>query len=312
MVDPYQVFGPREFSRAERDSTRDPVGRVVGYRFRSAETSRATAPTTTTTAMSTDHESRGTDTASTAEFVVEAGTIQTTLAAAGALVDECLLRADEDGLVLRARDPADVAMAELSLDPGAFESYDVADERVGLRLDRVIDAVSLAEADAPVRVTRTDGRLRIVADEFEYTTAPVDPNAVRSVEWIDHESTAASVSLPAAELRRAVRAADLVAEHAVFTVAPEADEFAVAADGDTDDVRLAFDDRRLDADARPVDSIYSVDYLGKIVGTVPSDATVTLEFVDAEGDGGDPLIVRYPFADGDGRGRWVLAPRIRR
>lgn len=261
--------------------------------------------------MSTHQRSDGTDTAPATAFVVEAGTIETALEAVAALVDECLLRADGDGFVLRARDPADVAMAELRLDPAAFESYDVPDLRLGVGLDRLIDAVSLADGDEPVRVARTDGRLRVAADAFEYTVAPIDPDAVRSVEWIDHDATAAHVELQAAELERAVRAADLVAQHAAFSVDSNEREFAVAADGDTDDVRLAFEDRVVDAE-RAVDSIYSVDYLRSIVGTIPAETDVTLEFVDAGGDGGDPLVVRYEFADGDGSGRWVLAPRIRR
>lgn len=234
------------------------------------------------------------------------------LDAAGAVVEECLLSL-EDGFVLRARDPADVVMAEFSLPEAAFESYAAADQRFGVPLERFADAVSMADGD-PVTVTLDDrDRLHVDAGPVEYALAPIDPRAVRTVEWMDDQDTAARAVLDAGALRRAVRATDLVADHATMTVDEDAGTFAVSASGDTDDVRTAFGDEELsELDIGPVDSIYSLDYLQRIVGAVPSGVSVELAFLDTAGRDGRILAVRHSFAGGDGSARWLLAPRLKR
>lgn len=256
----------------------------------------------------------GIESAETFDVVAAAGRLETALDAVAAIVDECLLAVEADGLVLRARDPADVVMAELALAPDAFESYDVDPVRFGIALDRVRNAVSLADDDGPVRVTRSgDHRLLVTAGELEYALAPIDPDAVRRVEWIESESTAARLTMSAGRLRRAVRAADLVADHATMTVDPDAETLSVAAAGDTDDVELEFARGDLEGfEPGAVESIYSVDYLRALVGAVPRDGEATLSFVGTDGSAGSPLSLRYGFADGEGTGRWLLAPRIKR
>jgi|GEM_PF-1588819 len=230
---------------------------------------------------------------------------------AGALVEECLL-AFEDGLVVRARDPADVAMAELRLPERAFESYRADSQEFGVALDRLRDAVSMADGET-VRIRLGErGRLEVTAGEFEYALAPIDPRAVRQVDWIDDDATAARVVLDAADLRRAVRAADLVADYATLSVEPEEGSFVVTASGDTDDARLEFDsDDCSEFESNDVESIYTLDYLQQIVRAVPRDVEVTLRFVDT-GAAERPLALRHSVVDGEGTGRWLLAPRVKR
>ena len=243
------------------------------------------------------------------DVTLSADRLSTVLDGAAALVDECRL-SFEDGLVLRARDPADVAMAELSLSAGAFERHAADGRTFGVALDRFRDAVSVANGD--VRLTLSEGgRFRVEAGPVEYALAPIDPNAVRSVEWIDGEA-AARVELPGRELRRAVRAADLVADHLTFVADPDAATFAVTADGDTDDVTLDFINAVESFEPGAVESMYAVDYLDRIARTVPADATVTVAFLEAAEPAGRPLALSHDLADGTGSARWLLAPRIQR
>jgi proliferating cell nuclear antigen len=245
------------------------------------------------------------------DLAVDGDRLATAVEAATALVDECRLSFD-DGLAVRARDPADVAMAELRLDREAFERYEAGGETVGVALSRLGDAVSLAE-DGTVRLALgEDGRFDVTAGAVAYTFAPLAAEAVRRVEWVDAGEPAASATIAAADLRRAVRAADLVADHATVAVDPDERVLTVAADGDTDDVVLTFGEDDLGGlEGAPVESLYSVDYLRDIAGAVPRDVPVTVAFVGG-GEGGCPLSLEHPFADGTGTGRWLLAPRIRR
>lgn len=255
---------------------------------------------------------------------IDADRLATALDGAMAVADECRLAFD-DGLVLQARDPADVAMAELRLDTGAFETYAAAGQTFGVALDRLRDAVGIVD-DGSLEITRGErGRLDVATGAVEYTFAPLSPESVRAVEWIESETVASAV-LEASDLRRAVRATDLVADHAAFVVGHET--LSVTASGDTDDVSLQFDADDLESfdagsvespdagsvgssEATSIESLYSVDYLRDIVGAVPAGVPVSVEFVGG-GDGGCPLALRHPIADGEGTGRWLLAPRIKR
>lgn len=242
---------------------------------------------------------------------IDADRLGTAVDAATAVAAECRMTFG-DGLAFRARDPADVAMAEVRLDREAFDAYAANGETVGVALDRLGDAVSLADGEG-IRLSLAEGgRFDVKAGAVEYAFAPLAAEAVRRVEWVDAGPVAASAVIDVADLRRAVRAAALVADHAAFAVDPDERLLTVTASGDTDDVRLDFGEETLDAlETGAVESLYSVDYLRDIVGAIPRDAPVTIEFLGGD-DGGCPLSLEHPIADGTGTGRWLLAPRIRR
>ncbi|MFC7139580.1 DNA polymerase sliding clamp [Halosimplex aquaticum] len=247
---------------------------------------------------------------------LDAEALATALDGAMAVASECRMAFD-DGLVFRARDPADVAMVEMRLDGEAFDRYAADGETFGVALDRLRDAVAMADGDGIELALGEGGRFDVNAGAVEYAFAPLAAESVRRVEWIDAGPADANAVIAAADLRRAVRAAGLVADHAVVTVDPSDRLLAVTASGDTDDVRLEFGEDDLEAldpgpgDSDPVESLYSVDYLRDIVGAIPDGVPVSAEFVGG-GEGGCPLALEHPIADGDGTGRWLLAPRIRR
>lgn len=258
----------------------------------------------------TDHPAAA-DEGAPIDLRVDADPLASAVDGAMAVADECRLSFD-DGLVFRARDPADVAMAELRLDREAFGDYAADGRTVGVALDRLRDAVSMADGDGIDLALREDGRFDLRSGAVEYTFAPLAAESVRRVEWIDPGATAASAVLGSGDLRRAVRAADLVADHAALAVDPDERALSVTASGDTDDVRLEFPEGDLESlDPGAVESLYSVDYLRDIAGAIPGDVPVSAEFVGGD-DGACPLSLEHPIAGGAGTGRWVLAPRIRR
>ncbi|PSQ23892.1 DNA polymerase sliding clamp, partial [Halobacteriales archaeon QS_9_67_17] len=56
--------------------------------------------------------------------IVSAETLGDALDSVSVLVDECKIRLEEEGLSIRAVDPANVGMVDLSLSAAAFESYE--------------------------------------------------------------------------------------------------------------------------------------------------------------------------------------------
>jgi len=77
---------------------------------------------------------------------IGASTLQDALDSISVLVDECKFRLDDDQLGVRAVDPANVGMVDLTLSPGAFESYSADGGVIGLNLSRFEDIVSMANS----------------------------------------------------------------------------------------------------------------------------------------------------------------------
>ena len=217
--------------------------------------------------------------------VVDPAVLETLVDAAGALVEESVVRVGPGGLHLRAQDPATVALVDVDLPAEAFDRYDADAEEaplaVGLRLDRLADLVSLAGADERVRLS-LDADLRTLhvgVGELSYTLALVDVDAVRDPpdEMALDDQLVAGVTLPGRAVAGAVRAAGMVADHCALGVDPAERQFYVLAEGDTDAVDVAHDAADCTAfEGGDAHALFSVSYLDAVSGVVPADADATL------------------------------------
>lgn len=246
------------------------------------------------------------------EAVVNADTIQTTVDLVDAVVDECHLYLDEDGIRIPAMDPATVAAVELTLDGGAFESYEANDAHVGVDLSRLGDIVGMADRDQLVSfaLDSETRKLEIRIGELTYTLALLDPDTVRSPPdqtKLDFEFPGGLVT-DAADFDRAVKAADMVSDHVTLGIDEDEEVFYVEAAGDTDDVSLALSaDELVEFTSGEAHSLFSIDYLKAIDRAMPRDIEIDLEL------GTDlPLALRYEFAEGAGSVEYIVSPRIAR
>jgi proliferating cell nuclear antigen len=239
---------------------------------------------------------------------IDADALDTAVSLAAALVDECHLAFDDDGLRLYAVDPATVAYVDVTLGRDAFAAYEAADEHVGVALPRLSDVVGMGEDDTPVRIAldAESRALDVRVGSLAYTLATIDPATVRSPpDGATRDlGLAATVTTDAAVLTRAVRAADMVSNHLALGV--DDDAFYVEADGDTDDVSLTTpaDDCQAFAGG-DAHSLFSVDYLRAIDRALPSDCAPTLELGTEK-----PVRLTATFADGAGSVEYVVSPRL--
>jgi len=212
----------------------------------------------------------------------DAAVLEALVDAAGALVEECVVQADPEGLTARAQDPATVALVDAAAPADAFASYDVAADAplaLGVDLGRLGELVALADADEPVRLAldHPARTLHVRVGELAYELALVDPDAIRDppdeLDVADQMSAAATLSGRA--FAGGVRAADMVADHCAVGVDPGAAELYVRAEGDTDAVDVAHPAGDLpDFEAGDAHSLFSVSYLDAVAGVVPPDADV--------------------------------------
>jgi proliferating cell nuclear antigen len=239
---------------------------------------------------------------------IQSEPLKNILRALRATVDEARVKIDESGIRVRTVDPANVAMDDLDLSASAFESYEATLGVIGVDLDRLWDAVSLANKGDLVQLyLDTESRKLVVAvTDLEFQMACLDPATIRSEPTLPELELPASVTVDRDTLRQGVKAADLVADHVGFRMDPEEEVFRIDAEGDTDSVDFGIDADDWEAvTLAEASSLFSLDYMKKIVRTVPVGTAVTID-LGAE----FPAMLSYDIGDGDGLMTRILAPRI--
>ncbi|CQH62168.1 MULTISPECIES: DNA polymerase sliding clamp [Halobacterium] len=240
--------------------------------------------------------------------IVSADTLRETLDSVSVLVDECKIHLDEDGLSIRAVDPANVGMVDLDLGAAAFESYEADGGIIGVNLSRLEDIAGMADTDQLVQLELDEEtrKLHIQIDGLEYTLALIDPDSIRQEPDIPDLDLSANVVIEGADIDRSVRAADMVSDHIALGVDAADELFYVDAEGDTDDVHLELTrDDLIDLEAGDAHSLFSLDYLKDMNKAIPKDAEVELELGDEY-----PVKIHFDIAEAQGHVTYMLAPRI--
>jgi proliferating cell nuclear antigen len=241
--------------------------------------------------------------------IIQQDTLTTYFETAYSLVDETRVHLTPEGFHISAVDPANVAMLEADLAAGAFESYEFDGGTIGVNIERLLDLCSVGDSGDLVYLTLNGEtrKLELEIGGFEATMALIDPDAIRNEPDLPDLDLPARVVCEGSWLADAVDAADLVSDHISFGADPDAKEFWMSAQGDTDDVRWALGDEDLinasvDGEA---DSIFSLDYLDDMTGVMPGDASVAVRLGEEF-----PIRLQYDMADGVGEVEMMCAPRI--
>ncbi|WP_435197560.1 DNA polymerase sliding clamp [Natronomonas sp. EA1] len=241
--------------------------------------------------------------------IVSAETLRDTLDSVSVLVDECKIRLEEDGLSIRAVDPANVGMVDLTLAASAFESYETdGDGVIGVNLSRLEEFAGMADAGQLIQLELDEEtrKLHIKIEGLEGTLALIDPESIRQEPDLPDLDLPATVVVEGRDINRAVKAADMVSDHIALGVDADAETFYVDAEGDTDDVHLELEREDLiDLSAGDARSLFSLDYLKDMNKAIPGDAEVTLELGEEF-----PVKLHFELAEGACQVTYMLAPRI--
>ena len=240
--------------------------------------------------------------------IVSAETLRGALDSVSVLVDECKINLNEDGLAIRAVDPANVGMVDLTLDVEAFESYETDGGVIGVNLARLEDFVGMADSDQLVQLELDEEtrKLHVRIDGLEGTLALIDPESIRKEPDIPDLDLPATIVVEGRDIDRAVKAADMVSDHIALGVDADEELFYVDAAGDTDDVHLELAREDLiDLVAGEARSLFSLDYLKDMNKAIPKDVEVEIELGEEF-----PVKLHFDIAEGKGQVTYMLAPRI--
>lgn len=243
---------------------------------------------------------------------IEADAIQQYAANAGALVDECKIHLDRDGLSTVAVGPANVGMIDQSLSSDAFDSYGADGGVIGVNLVRLLDILGMApESDSIVSMELDEEtrKLAVAVDGLTYTMALIDPGSVRIEPDIPEMDLPAEVVVKWRAVQQAIKAADMIADHVKIAADVDPDALVFEAEGDTDDVSLTLDGDDL-RDGTSIEDGYvrsfiSLDYLKDVRSIVGVDTEAVLHVGDQF-----PVEIEWRFADTEGMATVTIAPRI--
>ncbi|MCD4808080.1 MAG: DNA polymerase sliding clamp [Methanococcoides sp.] len=222
------------------------------------------------------------------------------------LVDEARFRISPEGVIVRAVDPANVAMVSFDLTPEAFDDFEADDCELGLDLSRINDILGVADRDDKVQMELDEEskKLKIQIGGFSYTVSLLDPSTIRAEPRIPQLELPAEIVLNGKDLQKAVKAAEKISDHMLLGV--EGESFFMEAEGDTDRVKLTMTrDQLIDIKPSQVRSLFSLDYLSDIIKPASKSNEISLHL------GNDfPIKINFSIANGNGSIGYLLAPRI--
>ena len=222
------------------------------------------------------------------------------------LVDEAKFNAGKDALVVKAVDPAHLAMVDLTLDRGAFESYKADDAELGLDMDQMKEVLKLSRAGDILAVTQDEEKNRLVVHVGNITRrmSLVD-TAGMSDPKVPNLNLPAKIRVRTEELRQGIRASESVSDHIALIATP--DGFEILSEGDTDSVNLKLPKDMLDelVCKEKARSLFPLDYFANMIKAISTAQTVTMYM------GNDyPVRLEFDIAGGKGQVKYLLAPRI--
>ena len=222
------------------------------------------------------------------------------------LVDEAKFNIDAEGINLKAVDPAHVAMVELTIGKGAFESFSADSVEMGVDLDKMKDVLKLAGPGDTISMEQdeTQGRLILKVGNITRQMNLVDTSGMNDPK-VPQLSLPANVDVAVAELQKGMKAAESVSDH--IALSADEDSFELFCEGDTDNVSLRLDRTKLAGISvtSKVRSLFPLDYFSNLVKAIPSDTVVRISL------GNDyPVKLSFTFANEKGSVGYLLAPRI--
>lgn len=242
---------------------------------------------------------------------IRADTLKGLVNVISTLIDEVKFTISPTGMTLKAVDPAHVAMIEMNIDAGAFESYVADQTEIGLDLDKVKDVLKLSSPADIISMEQDEGHGRLVFRIGNITRRMniVDTSGMSDPK-VPQLDLSAAIEVPVAELQRGIKASESISDHIALIAEPSF--FELVCEGDTDSVDLKLDKSQLTGltvgEGSPNGhycSLFPLDYFSNLIKAIPSDVSVKIEL-----DNDYPVMLNFSLADGKGTVKYLLAPRI--
>ena len=237
---------------------------------------------------------------------VKTETLKELISVLSTLVDEAKFNINEDGINVKAVDPAHVAMVDLMLKNSAFEEYKASETELGIDINRLNDVLKLAKPAGLIAINHDEEKNRLIlkVENITRRMSLVDTTGMSDPK-VPNVPLPVKVVIKTSELGQGIKASESIADHISLSVTPEG--FELSSEGETDSVNLKLTKdllEKLDC-KEAVKSLFSLDYFSNMIRSVSSSDKITMHL------GTDyPVKLEFEIAQGNGHVEYLLAPRI--
>ncbi len=239
------------------------------------------------------------------EAKVRSDVLREVVNAVNILVDEAKFNLSKSEVSIRSVDPAHVAMVSLVLGKKAFEEFSAGEGEIGIDLEKLKDVLRLARGDEVISLRHEEDKNRLVVSVGNLTRrmSLVDTSSMSEPKLPNLEFLAEAV-VRTEDLKQAVKASESISDHVTLTCNP--DSFEIQSKGETDSVDLKLQKDLLEKleCKDTVSSMYPLEYFSKMINAI-SPQNVSLHLGNRY-----PIKIEFQIANGEGRGEYLLAPRI--
>lgn len=237
---------------------------------------------------------------------LKAETLREVVTVVSTLVDEIKVKVKKDSIVLKAVDPAHVAMVDLKLKSSAFDTFKVTEGELGVDIERLKEALKLAKAGETVDLKHDEDRNRLIIKigKITRTMSLVDTAGMTDPKG-PNLNLPATIEVKTEDLLQGIRASEAVSDHIQLRARPDSFELKSEGDTDTATLEMAKGDLASIETKEDVASLFSLDYFANMIKSASGSETVQLKLGKNY-----PVIIDFSFAQGDGHVSYLLAPRI--
>ncbi|MFB6181001.1 MAG: proliferating cell nuclear antigen (pcna) [Candidatus Nanohalobium sp.] len=226
------------------------------------------------------------------------------------LISEGLFQLQEDGIKLVAADPAMVGLVDFKIEEDVFESFELDKEtKVGLNLENLYSILRRANSSDTItlELKEDDSKFYIKMENsstrnFSLPILNLSEDDIPSTDQLDFTFEA---ELETDVLEGAIKDAMVVSD--AVTVSADGDQLEIEAEGDQSNVDFTITDGSegvLEMEGSEAKSMFSLDYLSKMIGAKKLSDTVTVKL-------GQDFPMRMEFIIPEEVDlSFVLAPRI--
>jgi len=255
------------------------------------------------------------------EAKIDASVLRGCIETITAIVDEGKLKIAEDGFKLRAVDPANVAMVSFELQSDAFDEFrfeakeaesgaeatseSKAETEIGIDFVKLLGILGIGGSEeVGLELDEHAQKLFTRMGSLAYTISLLEPSSLRKEPKVPDLEFPVQVIIETEEFRRTIRAAEKIGDHIVLGV--DGEVFYMEAEGEMDKLRLGLRKEQLiSMTPGTLYSLYSLDYIAAMSKAMSHVEAITLNL------GKDyPLQIEFEVAEGKGKVRYLLAPRI--
>lgn len=237
---------------------------------------------------------------------IEQKRLETFCAVMSAMVQECRLKINKDGITTRAVDTANVAMVQVILPNTSFTEFTAEPCEVGMDVGKWKGALGVMKPDDMVSIDAPkSGRITISGGGYDYKINPLDCNTIRKDPNVPGFQLPCILAVNGKEFAEAIKALSIVSDKVRLSIKGATLE--LSAEGDTDALKKEITGTVPDGKKNETEavSLFSLDYMREITrgNGMKGAETVTISL-------GIDHPVRFDF-DIDGlEGAYVIAPRI--